>query len=476
MGHAAIYSLDHYRETAQQELFREKCHRQLDLFLDAVEPQMSQSTPTLEELTAAIFSRRNELMGQLAARLVQQSHAELIEQEYTRCPHCEKALKARGKHPRTVETLIGPISVERPYFYCVDCHHGFYPLDGALDLSARKKQNDLQKAACSLSAEIPYKPGSELFQELTGVPLSDHTAHEMVAEVTSDLTMLEVIPSAPAIRDKITALAKDKKWRPIMVLAIDGAHVPTRPEEAKGTRPGRKKHRARRAAWKGQWQEAKGFRWYLVDGERIVHIASWHQIQTHKELAEALRVCKAHGLIPEDMVRLCVIADGARWIWEFVKELFPDAVEVLDFYHASEHLNKVALEQFPNDPERQQHWAESATARLLMNEGQSVIWGLQHLKPHSAQAASEIAKVIDYLKKHLDRIAYQSFRKGGYPIGSGGIESSNKFICHVRLKRSGAWWYVAKANDILALRCAKYNGTFDRLFQKKPLTPSVKNT
>jgi hypothetical protein len=102
--------------------------------------------------------------------------------------------------------------------------------------------------------------------------------------------------------------------------------------------------------------------------------------------------------------------------------------------------------------------------------------GLQHLKPHSEQAASEIAKLIDYLKKHLDRIDYQSFRKGGYPIGSGGIESSNKFICHVRLKRSGAWWYAANANDVLALRCAKYNGTFDRLFQKKTSKPSVKNT
>lgn len=475
MGQAAIYSLAHYREKAQKELFREECHRQLDLFLDALEPQMSQSHPTLEALTAAIFSRRNNLMGELTALLVKQTHADLIEQEYTTCPHCGKALKARGKHPRTVETLIGSINLERPYFYCIDCQQGFHPLDGALDLSARKKQNDLQKAACSLSAEIPYKPGSELFQELTGISLSDHTAHEMVAEVTSKLTMLDVIPSAQEIRDKIAALAKDKKWRPIMVLAIDGAYVPTRPEEAKGTRPGRKKQRARRASWKGQWQDAKGFRLYLVDGERIVQIASWHQIQTHEELAEALRVCKAQGLIPEDLVRLCVIADGARWIWELVKELFPSAVEVLDFYHCSEHINKVATEQYSNDPEMQQHWAESAIARVLMNEGQNVIWGLQHLKPHSEQAASEIAKLIAYLKKHLDRIDDQSFRKGGYPIGSGGIESSNKFICHVRLKRSGAWWYVAQANDILALRCAKYNGTFDRLFQKKTSVPPVKN-
>jgi hypothetical protein len=476
MGQAAIYSLDHYREIARKELVREECHRQLDMFLDALEPQMSQSNPTLEDLTEVIFSRRNELMGQLTSIILKQTHAELLHQEYAKCPRCEKTHKARTKHPRTVETLVGPISFERPYFYCLDCQQGFYPLDRALDLSSRKKQKDLQKASCSLMAEIPYKPGSKLFQELTGMSLSDHTAHEIVAEVAGELKMLDVFPSAQEIRAKIEEVAKDKKWRPIMVMGIDGAHVPTRPEDARGTRPGRKNQRARRAHWKGQWQEAKGFRLYLIDGERIIHLASWHQVQTNEELAETLRLCKANNLIPEDVVRLCVIADGARWIWELVKELFPSAVAVLDFYHCSEHINKVATEQYPDDPETQQHWAESAITRLMMNDGQSVIWGLQHMTPHSKQAASEIAKLITYLKKNTGRIEYQSFRKGGYPIGSGGIESSNKFICHVRLKRSGAWWYAVKANDMLALRCAKYNGTFDRLFQKKNSEPSVKNT
>jgi len=66
----------------------------------------------------------------------------------------------------------------------------------------------------------------------------------------------------------------------------------------------------------------------------------------------------------------------------------------------------------------------------------------------------------------MGRIDYGSHRKGGYPIGSGGIESAHRFICHARLKRSGAWWYVENGNRMLALRCADYNGTFERVFQK----------
>jgi hypothetical protein len=88
------------------------------------------------------------------------------------------------------------------------------------------------------------------------------------------------------------------------------------------------------------------------------------------------------------------------------------------------------------------------------------------MKPTDAPAAAEIAKLIRYLQRHQVRLDYRFARKGGYPIGSGGIASANKFICHVRLKRSGAWWYVTNANQRLALRCAKYNGTFDRVFER----------
>ncbi len=104
-------------------------------------------------------------------------------------------------------------------------------------------------------------------------------------------------------------------------------------------------------------------------------------------------------------------------------------------------------------------------ARLFCGEVHGVIWGLQRMKPPDAQAAAEIPKLIAYLQRHQERLDYRFARKGGYPMGSGGIESANTCICRVRLKRSGAWWYVDNANQMLALRCAKYNGTFDRVVE-----------
>jgi hypothetical protein len=443
---------------------RERLHEMFDQWLDQVEGDLGAEAPTLERVTQAIWERRHELTGPIAEALIEEAHGDALEQQTRPCLHCGRRLSARRWSHRHLETRVGAVSLRRPYFYCVACGQGFSALDGTLELAPRCKQWDLQKAGARLAVEVPYATASELFEELTGLPVSDHTLHEIVGEISQGLTVGQVCPSRAEIQAWVTQVAAGKTWRPIVVLAIDGADVPTRPETAKGGRPGRKKQRAHRARWQGEWREAKGFRFYLVQGERIVHLVSWHQVQSHTELGEALRQVQAAGLIPEEQVRLCVIADGARWIWPLVQELFPTAVQVLDYYHCSEHLYRMAGAQFADQPEPQREWIEATLARLFCGQVAAVLEGLPKLVARDDQAAEEIRKLIVYLTENQQRVNYGFARKGGYPLGSGGIESANKFISHVRLKRSGAWWYVERANGMLALRCAKYNGTFDRVF------------
>jgi hypothetical protein len=88
------------------------------------------------------------------------------------------------------------------------------------------------------------------------------------------------------------------------------------------------------------------------------------------------------------------------------------------------------------------------------------------MQAQSDEAAKAIANCWDSLDAHRGRTAYRTLRRGGSPLGSGGIASSNTVMCHVRLKRSGAWWYEINSNQMLALRCAKYNGTFDQVFAR----------
>jgi hypothetical protein len=464
MGAASVVSLEEFRQARLHAEARQRLHEHFDRWLAHVESRVKEKPPTLEQITQAVFEMRQDLLGAVTQSLVAQAHGPGLTQDCAICPHCGQTLAARGPVQRTVETMVGAVTLERPYFYCRGCQAGFSPLDEAVELSPRRKQGDIQKAAVRLAAEVPYDTAAELFRELTGLVLSDHTVHQVVDDLTAGLTVLDVSPTAAEIQDKVAQVAEGKTWRPILVLALDGADVPTRPETAKGRRPGRRHQRAKRARWTGEWREAKGFRFYLIDDERIVHVLSWHQVQTDEDVGEALRQVKATGLIPEAQVRLCVLGDGAPWIWKQVHALFPTAVQVLDYYHCCEHLHQVAALQYGEHPERQHEWSETAVARLFWGEVYGVIWGLQRMKPKDAQAAEAIHKLMGYLQRHQERLDYRFARKGGYPIGSGGIESANKFICHVRLKRSGAWWYVENANQMLALRCAKYNGTFDRVF------------
>jgi hypothetical protein len=196
-----------------------------------------------------------------------------------------------------------------------------------------------------------------------------------------------------------------------------------------------------------------------------VHVLSWHQVQSEDGLGQALQKIKDEGLIPEDTVRLCVIGDGAEWIWKNVQALFPEATQVLDYYHCSEYLHKVAYAQYGQTLQALE-WVEATLTRLYQGQVSAVLGGLRRMQPTSAEAAKAIDNCWVHLNEHRSRTSYGRFCRGGYPLGSGGIESSNKFICHVRLKRSGAWWYEASSNQMLALRCAKYNGTFDQVFRR----------
>ena len=95
------------------------------------------------------------------------------------------------------------------------------------------------------------------------------------------------------------------------------------------------------------------------------------------------------------------------------------------------------------------------------------------MRPRSPAAADMIRALAIYLEGQRERVGYRELRRRGLPRGSGGVESANKLICHVRLKRSGAWWLEANGNAMLRIRCAIYNGTFERIFADYMVTRSA---
>ena len=449
----AVVQFKQYRQQSEVESLRQAGYRAIDEMVEKLKDQIEGQG--LEELSETIRREGQSVTGALLEEAIRIRGAKQLSATTYVCQECGRTLRRHPKlHERKLETLHGEVKIERPYFYCKDCETGYHPFDEELELAPQRKQYDLQRAAAELFTEVPYQRASQIFERLTGIRMSDHCLQDVAESIGQAADKMRVLPSRQQVEKLIEKESEGRVWRPVLVVAGDGAHVPTRKQA---------KSRSQKRG-PGEWREAKGFRIYLVGQERITQMMSWHQIANEEEFGEALEY--AARLIPVEKVRVALLGDGSKWIWNHLKAVFPEGKEILDYYHCSEYVHKVAKMQYGEDEYEQVLWIESVMARLNFGEVESVIWGLNRMTPSSKEAEEGIRKLIEYLKEHAHRIDYESFRRGGYPRGSGGIESANKFICHVRMKRSGAWWYVINGNQMLKLRCAFYNETFDEVFAR----------
>jgi len=440
--------------TDKLAMYRDKAHQELDKFINRLAPKLLQDEPlTLREISTAFQENKPELLGGLLQDFIETHHLESCEQTVCDCPKCNTPLIKKRDSSRKIESLQGESLVERPYFYCKKCEIGFSPVDESLELSSRKKQYDLQQLALEYLAEMPFERAAELFTKSTGVSFSDHMLHDLFATFTDQMSIEDVIPTAEEISKRIEGLATSGNRRPILIATADGAFAPTRPQGQRSEKRG-----------PGEYKEAKGFRLYAIGKGDMVQIASWHQIQNADEFCRDLKV--AAQRIPIDKVRVALIGDGAGWVWRCMQESFPGSRQILDYYHCTEHLHELAQAQYGDDAEKALAWVLNAVGHIYYNETGLVIGGLKRMTPKNSDVKEQIRKLIGYLQNNKRRLHYEGARKGGYPIGSGGIESANKFIRHTRLKRSGAWWLKANGNGMLRLRCALVNGTFNSAFAK----------
>jgi hypothetical protein len=443
-----------------RERFRDVMHQELDKFLDEVMGVFEdQRRPNLAELSDLLTKTMQDFLGSCLQHLIEEKYADELSLEESPCPHCGKVCRKRCEVSKKMETMQGPFELRRPWFYCNSCGRGFIPFDAEVEVSRRKKQFDVQKRSVKLSAQLPFACAGEVFEDLTGQKAGDHFIHDLFEEVGVHAMLETVIPGEEEICRRIEQVFVGK-WRPILVVASDGARLPTRP---KARRDG--------ARGPGQYKEAKGFRIYLVSKDRIVHVASWHQIQEEEQFG--LDLALAASRIPQGKVRIALLGDGADWLWKHMTACFRKGREVLDFYHCFEHLHEVAKVQYGEKSPEALEWFEATLCRLFYGGVGHTVAGLRRMKPKTAQAKELIRKLVAYLKEHRDRSNYRSLRLGGYPIGSDGIESANKFICHTRMKRSGVWWVKATGNSTLRIRCSIYNRSYDHVFERysKPVYP-----
>ena len=162
-----------------------------------------------------------------------------------------------------------------------------------------------------------------------------------------------------------------------------------------------------------------------------------------------------------------VIGDGAPWIWNVAAEHFPGAVEIVDLYHAREHLWELAKKLWPTDERQRTRWAKKWQKRLDSGRIESLVRGLRFLSPTSPEAAELLRREADYFARNAERMRYPAFRRQHLFVGSGVIEAGCKTLIGGRLKCSGMFWTVRGANAIIALRCNRLSNEFEDYWEAR---------
>jgi hypothetical protein len=163
-----------------------------------------------------------------------------------------------------------------------------------------------------------------------------------------------------------------------------------------------------------------------------------------------------------------VIGDGAEWIWNLAALHFPDAIHIVDLYHARQHLWELVRRLYPNDAGKQKGWMKLHQKRLLdRGKIEKLVGLLRSLKSRNPEVTEKIRTEADYFERNAERMRYPQFRRQHLFVGSGVIEAGCKTVVASRLKQSGMFWTIRGANSILALRFAYLNGGFEDYWESR---------
>ena len=154
------------------------------------------------------------------------------------------------------------------------------------------------------------------------------------------------------------------------------------------------------------------------------------------------------------------VNDGAKWIWAWVDQFYPNATLILDFYHAAEHLSGFSKDFFLN-PEVAQKWIEENKQKLLSDGVEELIEEVSALLPPNPAAQKAQKSLLQYYRSNKHRMKYKTFRDKGLMIGSGPIESAHRTVIQARLKKSGQRWSIDGANAVIQIRAAKLSGKWE---------------
>ena len=401
-----------------------------------------------------------------------------------RCPVCGRALsrKQLGQE-RTVQTRFGPITLRRTRGWCARCRRWWFPADVALRLGDSGTASPaLQEAAALLVAQMPVAEAAAVLERLTGVKWSpatlDREARRQGQRAQQQREQMRQRLEQPGELRKVCEATQLElpHFGFTLVIEIDAWNI--------RERDGWGQTAALRQAGEGpqRWHWVYGATVFRLDqrgrtdgGRPVISERGYVMTRGGIEVLRGLLWAEAvqRGLLQAE--RVLVVADGAVWIWNVVADRFGDAHQLLDYYHASQHLWAVAEAVHGAGSVAARRWVEPLLTQLKAGEAPRVIRRLEalQLRCDVAVAATE-AREREYFQTHRNRLDYAQAAAEGWPLGSGAMESScRQYQC--RFKRPGQFWSPSGDEALLALHDFWRNGRWRLLFPHVGCTDPSRN-
>ena len=375
------------------------------------------------------------------------------------CP-CGHHADYQSLRSKPVLTVVGPAQVSRPYYLCSGCHQGQFPADQELDIVDTEVSPGVRRMLAVVGAGAPFECGRKQMKTLAGLEVTAKAVERTAEAIGAGIAQSEQREIQRAMQLDLPVIVGEPI--PILYVQMDGTGVPVVKKETEGRsgktdgQPAHTREAKLGCVFTQTSWDKEGYP--IRDPGSTTYTGA---IETAEEFGKRLylEAWKRGWSRAEKRV---VLGDGSVWIWNVAEEHFPGAVQIVDLYHAREHLWDLARRLHPNDEVSQKAWMRVHQQRLLdRGKIEKLVSALRSIDCTNLELAEKIRIEADYFEKNAERMRYPKFRRQHLFVGSGVIEAGCKTVIGSRLKQSGMRWTVRGANAILALRCCDFNGRFE---------------
>ncbi len=363
---------------------------------------------------------------------------------------------------KVIDTVLGPVTLTRAWYHCAACKHGFAPRDAELDVAGGSLSPGLAAMNDIAAATGPFAKAAGLLEDLAGISLTVKRV-ERAAEASG-------AAQAAAVRER-SALITGRRLVPLppspladmLYGAIDGTGVTMTAKETAGRdgkgEDGRARTREVKLAVFFTQDELDDDGYPVRDRDSCSYIAAFEPAGVFGDMVKAEGIRRG-----ADHVRqLTILGDGAAWIWGIATDKFPEATQIVDLFHAREHLNDLArsLEFMLGD--RKDQWLAARMEDLDHGDIDGICRAAR-VFPLTGVKKDELDTALGYFEHNAHRMRYRWFRSRGLFVGSGVVESGCKAVIGQRLKLSGMRWTITGADAIATLRCQQASRPEDRIW------------